>query len=70
MADAGLMVSIGSVRIRHREAGRLIVLFPYSRDRVEKIRMVAGHRWHHKEKYWTVLCTDGSVSGFRACRSA
>jgi len=48
-----------AVRIRHGEAGRLIVLFPYSRDRVEKIRMVAGRRWHHKEKYWTVSHTDG-----------
>lgn len=62
MADRRLMVSIGPVRIRPGEEGRLIVLFPYSRDRVAKMRTVADRHWHQKEKYWTVPHTDGVLA--------
>jgi len=42
------------VRISPGHAGRLIVLFPYSPERVTKIKTVAGRRWHIEKKHWTV----------------
>jgi integron integrase len=36
------------------ENGRLLVLFPYSPDRVAKIKTVPGRLWHVAEKYWSV----------------
>lgn len=34
--------------------GRIVVRFPYSPDRVEKIKSIPGRRWHHKEKFWSI----------------
>ena len=31
-----------------------MVHLPYSPERVEKIKTVAGRRWHIQEKHWTV----------------
>ncbi len=42
------------LRITQGEAGRLIVRFPYSAERVAKIKAIPGKRWHPEEKYWTV----------------
>jgi integron integrase len=44
--------------IRPGNEGRLIVLLPYSPERVAKIKTVAGRRWHRTEQYWTVPRTD------------
>lgn len=44
----------GAIQISPGEAGRLIVRMPYTPDRVEKIKTVAGRWWHQHEKYWTV----------------
>ena len=52
----------GPIQIRPGEAGRLIVLFPYSPERVAQIKTVGGRRWHHSEKYWTVPHTDGAIA--------
>ena len=62
MGDTELMAPVGSVQIRPGEAGRLIVVFPYSRERVANIRTVADRHWHQKEKYWTVPHTDGVLA--------
>ncbi|MDD5630234.1 MAG: site-specific integrase [Elusimicrobia bacterium] len=54
-----------SIRIRPGEPGRLIVLFPYSPERVEKIKTVAGRRWHNDEKHWSVPRYDKAVEKLR-----
>ncbi len=51
----------GPIQIKPGEAGRLIVLVPYSPELVAKMKTVAGRRWHHGEKYWTVPHTDGAL---------
>jgi hypothetical protein len=48
----------GTIQIRPGHEGRLIVLVPYSPERVAKIKTVAGRRRHQNEKYWTVPHTD------------
>ena len=55
-----------SIQIRRGEEGRLIVLLPYSQERVAKIKTVAGRRWHHNENYWTVPRTDGVLASLLA----
>jgi hypothetical protein len=41
---------VGSIQIKPGEAGRLIVLLPYTPERVAKIKTVAGRRWDSKER--------------------
>ncbi len=50
------------IQIKPGDAGRLIVLLPYSSERVAKIKTVAGRRWHQQEKYWTVPHTNGAIA--------
>ena len=52
----------GPIQIKPGEAGRLIVVLPYTPARVAKIKTVAGRRWHPKEQYWTVPHTDGMLA--------
>lgn len=54
------------IQIRAGDGRKLIVEFPYSPERVEKIRTIPGRWWHAKEKYWTVPHTDGMVEWLRA----
>ena len=49
------------IRIRPGEPGRLVVLLPYSPERVEKIKTVAGRRWHKEQKHWSVPLYDKAV---------
>lgn len=50
------------IQIKPGAAGRLIVLVPYSTERVAKIKTVAGRRWHQGERCWTVPRTDGMLA--------
>ena len=52
---------MGPIQIRPGEPGRLVVLLPYSPERVAKIKTVAGRRWHPEEKHWTVPHYDKAV---------
>ncbi len=54
------------IQIKPGEAGRLIVLLPYTPERVAKIKTVAGRRWHQQEKHWTVPRTDEALARLRA----
>lgn len=49
------------IRIRPGEPSRLVVLLPYSPERVAKIKTVAGRRWHIQEKHWTVPHDDKTL---------
>jgi len=57
-----MLTPTGPIQIRPGEAGRLIVLLPYTPERVAKIKTVVGRRWHPKEKYWTVPHTNGVLA--------
>jgi site-specific recombinase XerC len=50
------------IQIGPGEAGRLIVLLPYTPERVEKIKAVAGRRWHPDGRYWTVPHTEQALA--------
>ena len=52
----------GPIQIRPGEAGRLIVLLPYTPERVAKMKTVAGRRWDSKERYWTVPHTEAVLT--------
>lgn len=56
----------GPIQIRPGEAERLIVLVPYTPERVAKIKTVAGRRWDSKERYWTVPHTDAALADLLA----
>jgi integron integrase len=49
------------IRIRPGEPGRLAVILPYSPERVEKIKTVAGRRWDKERKHWSVPLYDKAV---------
>jgi integron integrase len=53
---------MATIQIREGEAERLIVLFPYTPERVAKIKTVAGRRWHQQEKHWTVPQTHEAIA--------
>ncbi|MGE5530242.1 MAG: tyrosine-type recombinase/integrase [Patescibacteria group bacterium] len=55
-----------AVRIQARHDGRLAVIFPYSEDRVGRIRTIPGRRWHPEEKAWSVPAEEGMVERLRA----
>lgn len=52
----------GPIQIKRGDAERLVVLVPYSTERVAKIKTVAGRRWHPKKKYWTVPQTNAAIA--------
>lgn len=56
------MPMMDPIQIKPRDAGRLIMLFPYSSDRAEKIKMLAGRRCHQQEQHWTVPKTNEAVT--------
>lgn len=58
------MISMPPITIRP-ENGRLLVLFPYSLERVAKIKTVPGRLWHGLEKYWSVPHDEGSEARLR-----
>jgi integrase/recombinase XerD len=55
-----------SVRIRPGDDGRLLVLLPYSSQRVEKIKTIPGRQWVADQKHWTVPATAGMVERLAA----
>ena len=57
------MDQAGRVEVGPGEAGRLIVRFPYSPERVAKIKTVAGRRWHPEGN---VLATMKAAIEFRS----
>jgi integron integrase len=53
---------MGTIHIRQGDAGSLIVLVPYTPERVAKIKTVTGRRWHQQEKHWTVPQTPKTIA--------
>jgi integrase/recombinase XerD len=49
------------VKIQPGDHGRLIVTFPYSSERVEKIKPIPGRQWEADRKQWTVPASNGMV---------
>lgn len=49
MSKSGLDAPIAPIVIRPGKEGRLIAVWPYSPERVAKIKGVPGRRWEHKE---------------------
>lgn len=47
-------MSTNPIQIKPGAAGRLIVLLPYSCERVAKMKTISGRRWHQGEKCWSV----------------
>ncbi len=50
-----------AIQIKPGAAGRLVVLLPYSAERLAKIKTIRGRRWHQGEKCWTVPHTDNML---------
>lgn len=50
-----------SIQVESGSEGQLIVRFPYSAERVDKIRKFKGRRWHQEQKYWTIPHTDAHL---------
>jgi len=54
------------IRVKAGPEGRLIVLLPYTPERVAKIKTVEGRRWHDPEKHWTVPREEGMIERLAA----
>jgi integron integrase len=44
-----------------KEARRIKVTFPYSKDLIAKIKTIKGRRWHLDKKYWSFPNSDGKL---------
>lgn len=49
------------IRLRTDGEGRIVVTFPYDPELVQKIKGIAGRRWHPQKRYWTVPHEAGMV---------
>ena len=54
------------IQIKPGKGARLIVILPYSPDRLAKIKTVAGRVWHGPEKHWTVPNDEGMIARLTA----
>lgn len=57
------------VQLEPTRENRLIVRFPYSPDRVAKIKTIPGRRWHDRERYWSVPNEEGMAARVTALLS-
>lgn len=64
MGDTG-KTTVGCVTIRATDDHRLEVLFPYSEERVAKIRTVPGRYWDMELRRWDVPETDEALQRLR-----
>lgn len=46
--------TLPNLRLEPSANGRLFIHFPYHPDTVQRIKTVAGRRWHGEEKCWSV----------------
>lgn len=51
-----------SIYVSKYNDNQVIIKFPYSEERVKKIRRIAGRSWHQNERYWTIPLDHKSVS--------
>jgi integrase/recombinase XerD len=54
------------ITIQPGDKGQLIVIFPYSSERVAKIKTVPGRQWQADKKHWTVPDTAGMIEQLQA----
>lgn len=59
------MISMTTINVRP-DQGRLLVLFPYSAERVAKIKTVPGRLWHQEDKCWSVPCAEDALARLTA----
>ena len=50
---------MAGIQVSKDPAGRVIISFPYDPLLVEKVKTIAGRRWHPAEKHWSFPSTDG-----------
>ena len=48
-------------RVDPEDDGRMAVRFDFEPEAVRRIKSVPGHRWHPKEKAWSVPATAVTV---------
>lgn len=48
------------VNIQEGAGNCLIVRFPYSKEAVDRMRLIKGRRWHPEGKFWTVPADDNT----------
>ena len=60
---------MGIVSIKPGEGGRLLVLFPYTPERVLAIKKISGRKWHPEGRYWSVPDRAGTLELLRSCFS-
>jgi len=55
------------VRIEMNKANhnRLIVILPYSEERIAKIRKIQGRKWHKDKKVWTIPADEKTIKKFK-----
>ena len=52
---------VAGIQVSKDPAGRVIISFPYDPLLVEKVKTIAGRRWHPAEKHWSFPSTDGML---------
>lgn len=54
------------IRLFPREPDRIVVYFPYTSERVAKIKTVPGRRWDFRNKHWHVPHTEKMIETLQA----
>lgn len=49
------------IHIQKGDQKSLQVKFPYTKERVTKVKTIPGCRWHSEERYWTVVDTADNI---------
>ena len=62
MADLPPLPSIPDFDLRPTNHGRLLVFFPYHPDTVERIKSIAGRRWHPEKRCWSIPYTSAALN--------
>jgi hypothetical protein len=52
---------MSAILLKGGSNGRLMVVLPYSAERVARMKTIPGRRWHPEEKCWSVPHADGMV---------
>ena len=61
MANLPPLPSIPDFDLRPTNHGHLLVFFPYHPDTVERIKSIAGRRWHPEKKCWSIPYTSAAL---------
>jgi len=53
------------IKISKTKKNQLVVMFPYSIEKVNKIKQIKGRKWNPKNKYWSISENEETIRQFK-----